>query len=180
MKRISTSPCKFHYADDRRARAAARWVPISHPSLHPARAPSRMGMPHKMKAYPSFDAFQADQPPKTRAILRALRKLVREEAPELVESVKWGNGCWIGEAGPVALAHVEPDHVQFGFFAGSSLSDPNGLLEGKGKFVRHTKVRSAATMDRAGLAQLVREAAGLERPASKAARRSPRNPARRS
>lgn len=127
-----------------------------------------MAGPHKMKAYPSFAAFQADQPRKTRSVLRALRKLVRQEAPDLVETVKWGNGCWIGAMGPVALAHVEPDHVQFGFFAGASLRDPNGLLEGKGKFVRHVKVRSAATMDRAALAALVREAARLGHPGERA------------
>lgn len=114
--------------------------------------------PRKMKAYGSFDAFQADQPPAQRRILRALRTLVREEAPTLVEAVKWGNGCWIGPDGPVAYAHCEPDHVQFGFFAGASLDDADGLLEGKGKFVRHVKLRAAPT-DTRHLAALLRQAA---------------------
>lgn len=117
------------------------------------------GGPHKMKAYASFDAFQADQPPRTRTILRALRKLVREQEPHLVETVKWGNGCWVGEGGPVAFAHVKPDHVQFGFFSGAALNDPGGLLEGKGKFIRHVKVRASRTMDRDALTRLLRQAA---------------------
>lgn len=119
--------------------------------------------PRKMKAYASFAAFQADQAPPTRAILRALRKLVREEAPGLEESVKWGNGCWLAKEGPIAFAHVEPDHVQFGFFLGAKLADEDGLLEGKGRFVRHVKVRSATAMDRAALARLLHEAVALRR-----------------
>lgn len=118
--------------------------------------------PHKMKAYDSFDAFQADQPPRHRAILRALRKFVAREAADLEETVKWGNGCWVGPDGPVAFAHCAPDHVQFGFFHGSALSDPDGLLEGKGKFVRHTKLRAAKDIDEAALTPLLHEAAGHE------------------
>lgn len=112
-----------------------------------------------MKAYASFGAFQADQSAKHRAILRALRRLVRGVAPDLVEGVKWGNGCWIGASGPVAFAHVEPDHVQFGFFAGAQLKDPRKLLEGRAKYVRHVKLRRAEDVDAAALAALLREAA---------------------
>lgn len=60
--------------------------------------------------------------------------------------------------GPVAFAHVEPDHVQFGFFAGAQLDDPRGLLEGRAKFVRHVKLRSAGDIDADALAALLRQA----------------------
>lgn len=32
-------------------------------------------------------------------------------------------------------------HVSVGFFRGAELPDPEGLLEGKGRFMRHVKVR---------------------------------------
>jgi hypothetical protein len=35
------------------------------------------------------------------------------------------------------LDTITGDSVQFGFFAGSSLNDPLGLLHGEGIFVRH-------------------------------------------
>src|SRR5512144_2651755 len=96
----------------------------------------------KMKAYASFDDYLADQPPRNRAIIRALRDLVRRVAPRLTEGVKWGNGCWIGKKGPVAYVYSATGYVQFGFLRGSALKDPKGLLEGEGKFVRYIKVRN--------------------------------------
>jgi hypothetical protein len=113
----------------------------------------------KMKTYASFDDYLKDQAPRNQAIIRALRRLVKRVEPELQEAVKWGNGCWIGSKGPVAYVYSAAGYVQFGFFRGSSLNDPKGLLEGKGKFVRHTKVRDAAGVDERAFAALLRQAA---------------------
>src|SRR6187549_2425676 len=98
----------------------------------------------KMKAYASFDDYMADQKPKNRTIIEALRDFVKRAAPGLTESVKWGNGCWVGKKRPVAYVYSATGYVQFGFFLGSGLKDPKGLLEGQGKYVRHIKVRSAS------------------------------------
>jgi hypothetical protein len=114
----------------------------------------------KMKAYATFDDYLEDQGPKSQEIIRALRKLVRRVEPGLSETVKWGNGCWIGQKGPVAYVHTDTGCVQFGFFNGSSLKDPKGLLEGKGRYVRHTKVRAPADIDQRAFAALLRQAAG--------------------
>jgi hypothetical protein len=48
----------------------------------------------KMKKYASFDDYLDDQPPKSRTIIRALRRFVKRVEPGLEEAVKWGNGCW--------------------------------------------------------------------------------------
>jgi hypothetical protein len=114
----------------------------------------------KMKAYATFDEYLKDQTPKNQAIIRALRRLVKRVEPELSEAVKWGNGCWIGHDGPVAYVYSVPGYVQFGFFRGSSLNDPKQLLEGTGKYVRHTKVRAPSEIDERALAALLRQAAG--------------------
>jgi hypothetical protein len=50
--------------------------------------------------------------------------------------------------------------VQFGFFHGATLKDPKGLLEGKGKYVRHTKVRHVSGIDERAFAALLKQAAG--------------------
>jgi hypothetical protein len=118
----------------------------------------KFSRPHKMKAYPSFDAFFKDQTVPKQKILRALRRLVREVAPELTEAVKWGNGVWVAGAKPVLFAYCAADHVQFGFFAGAQLADPAGRLEGKGRFVRHVKIHEAPLMDDASLRDLVQRA----------------------
>ncbi len=83
-----------------------------------------------MKTYASFDDYLQDQGSKNQGIIRALRKFVKRVEPGLTESVKWGNGCWIGKNGPVAYVYSDTGCVQFGFFNGASLKDPKGLLEG--------------------------------------------------
>ncbi len=112
----------------------------------------------KMKKYASFDEYLADQPPKNRSLIRALRKFVKREAPALQESVKWGNGCWVRGKVPVAYVYSAPDLVQFGFFRGSALKDPQGLLEGQGQYVRHIKLRKLSDIDEAAFGALLRQA----------------------
>ena len=111
-----------------------------------------------MKRYASFDEFQRDQAPKTRTILRALRSFVAGAAPRLVETVKWGNGCWLLDETPVCFAHVEPDHVQFGFFHGARLKDPQRLLQGSAQYVRHIKLRQPSDLDATAFKALLKQA----------------------
>src|SRR5215470_18506120 len=112
----------------------------------------------KMKKYGSFDEYLADQLPKNRSVIKTLRTFVKRVAPRLQESVKWGNGCWVTGTVPVAYVYSAPDHVQFGFFRGSRLKDPRQLLEGKGQYVRHVKVRKASDIDGDALRALLRQA----------------------
>ena len=113
----------------------------------------------KMKAYANFDEYLEAQTPKNQVIIRALRRFVKRIEPKLSEAVKWGNGCWIGSQGPVAYVYSDTEYVQFGFFNGSSLKDPKGLLEGKGQYVRHIKVRHPSAIDESEFAVLLRQAA---------------------
>ena len=97
--------------------------------------------------------------------------------PKLTESVKWGNGCWLGKRGPVAYVYSAPEYVQFGFFNGASLKDPKGLLHGEGKFVRHAKVHALSDIDEPAFAALllgnVAEPAALQPFNSERARNGP-------
>ena len=111
----------------------------------------------KMKAYASFEEYLAGQTPRNQAVIRALRTFVKRVAPQLQESVKWGNGCWLQGKAPVAYVYSAPDHVQFGFFGGSALKDPMGLLNGKGKFVRHIKVGKRSDIDESAFRALLRQ-----------------------
>jgi len=112
----------------------------------------------KMKAYATFDLYLADQSPRNQRIIRALRAFVRRTAPDLQESVKWGNGCWLQGKVPVSYVYSDETYVQFGFVRGSALSDPRGLLEGNGQYVRHIKVRSLQDFDERAFAALLRQA----------------------
>jgi hypothetical protein len=111
----------------------------------------------KMKAYASFDEWKRDQSAKNQALIDALSRLVEESAPEFTATVKWGQGCWIMDGTPKVYIHAEPDHVQFGFYGGSKLEDPEGLLVGSGKHVRHVKVITTNGIRREALVALLEQ-----------------------
>ena len=113
----------------------------------------------KMKHYATFDAYLAGQAAKNRPIIRAFRKFVKREAPQLQESVKWGNGCWLKGNVPVSYVYSARDHVQFGFFRGASLKDPKGLLRGEGQYVRHVRVTKTSEFDVKAVRALLKQAA---------------------
>ena len=47
-------------------------------------------------------------------------------------------------------------HVNVGFFRGAELADPEGLLEGTGKYMRHVKLRPDGGIDAKALTRLIR------------------------
>ena len=59
--------------------------------------------------------------------------------------------------GGAAFAYVDAftSHVNVGFFQGAELPDPQGLLEGAGKFMRHVKLRPGEEVDVSALSVLI-------------------------
>src|SRR5690242_5604751 len=57
-----------------------------------------------------------------------------------------------------AYVNVFTAHVNVGFFLGAELADPEGLLEGSGKFMRHVKLRSDRELDASALRALIEQA----------------------
>jgi hypothetical protein len=62
--------------------------------------------------------------------------------------------------GDVAFAYVNAfkAHVNVGFFRGAEIADPEGLLEGTGKFMRHVKLRPERDVDATALMKLIETA----------------------
>ncbi|MBS1876835.1 MAG: DUF1801 domain-containing protein [Acidobacteria bacterium] len=78
-----------------------------------------------------------------------------DEVRELVH-----DGCpvaCVGDA-PFAYVNVFTAHVNVGFFQGVALKDPARLLEGKGRFMRHVKLRPGAGVDVEALTRLIHQA----------------------
>lgn len=113
--------------------------------------------PQKMKAYASFDDWKRDQSARNQKLISTLSGIVKKNAPQFTPTVKWGQGCWTLGDVPKVYIHAEPDHVQFGFYAGSRLKDPEGLLVGSGKHVRHVKVFTTKDIPREALAALLEQ-----------------------
>lgn len=113
--------------------------------------------PKKMKAYSSFADWKDDQSSEHRKLIESLARLVRKTAPELTTGVKWGQGCWLADGVPKVYIHAEPDHLQFGFYAGATLEDPERILTGSGKYVRHVKVWAGRPIPRKALVALIEQ-----------------------
>lgn len=110
-----------------------------------------------MKAYASFAAWKKDQSTKNRKLIGAMQRLIKKEAPHFKTIVKWGQGCWVSANSARIFIHTEYDHIQFGFYGGSSMKDPLKLLIGKGKYVRHVKIRTAKDIDMKAFAKLIEQ-----------------------
>ncbi len=67
------------------------------------------------------------------------------------------DGCptaCLGDA-PFAYVSVFTEHVNVGFFQGTSLPDPARLLQGTGKFMRHVKLKLGTLTNAAALNTLI-------------------------
>ncbi len=107
----------------------------------------------------------------------AARKLILEEAPEASEFVYevYTIADHFSFTGRPSDAFVytttHANWVNLGFNFGSTLPDPNGLLRGEGKWIRHVRVAQAADLHAPGVRELIRSAiARAERPEGKAAK----------
>ena len=65
-----------------------------------------------MKSYDSFQDWMNDQSTKNHPTINALRALIRKNAPQLEEKVKWGNGCFIGKNNGVIYQYADKNWVQ--------------------------------------------------------------------
>ena len=85
--------------------------------------------------------------------------LVRQAAPEATErGVKgWGNIVY-ERKGIFCYIGPQKSWVNLGFYRGVDLPDPEGLLEGTGKGLRHVKVKKAEDIHTDTLQQLVKDA----------------------
>lgn len=112
-----------------------------------------------------FEAFLMGYPPEVRAISNRLRAVVRKAAPRVQETLyARHNNVGYSLSGKmrdtycyICLLH---DYVRLGFYYGTRLPDPERLLVGEGKRMRHVKVRSLSEADNPALAALVM-AAGI-------------------
>jgi hypothetical protein len=114
---------------------------------------------------PDIAAFLAIDLRPVGPLALALRAVVLEEAPQLTERFfrNHASALWFG-LGPrmdemalyVAMAS---HHVNLGFCRGAALADPDGVLEGTGKVMRHVKFRTERDLYRPFVRPLIRVAA---------------------
>lgn len=107
---------------------------------------------------PAVDAWLRAHGGELGAIARQWFEAMRKCGDEVRELLH--DGCpvaCLGDA-PFGYVNVFTAHVNVGFFHGAALPDPDGLLQGSGKFMRHVKLRSGVPTNSAALSRLIEAA----------------------
>ena len=114
--------------------------------------------PTAVKRDPEVDAWFDARPGELGTIARHWFDVMRrcgEDVRELLHDYH-PTAC-VGEIA-FGCVNVFTEHVNVGFFQGTELPDPNGLLEGTGKFMRHVKLRPRYKIDDDALEKLIETA----------------------
>jgi hypothetical protein len=90
-----------------------------------------------------------------------LRKLVKKTLPKSKEGINPWHVPIFESNGPICYYMAGKNHITLGFIRGTSLPDPEGLLEGTGKNLRHVKIKSVDDLKQKGLCELLKFAASL-------------------
>jgi len=94
-----------------------------------------------------IDRLLAEHTAELQAVERALRATIRGEDPDLVEQVDFGNkliafGRSMQMRGLLFAIIAHQTWVNLQLADGADLPDPDGVIEGTGKRIRHVKIRS--------------------------------------
>jgi hypothetical protein len=118
-----------------------------------------------------FDVIIAGVSARARDLALRARALICEVYPAVVE-VPWPKQRVIGYGvGPKKMTEhfcylsVSTNHVNLGFNYGSELPDPERLLQGEGKLLRHVRIQRAEDLESLALRQLLEEASRHRMPA---------------
>jgi hypothetical protein len=97
------------------------------------------------------------------------REMIRSEWPTLKVEQHWGHPWFVGK-GMVCVVGYFARHAAIEFWWGSTIEDPDHLLEGTGKNLRHVKLRTLAEASSPQLRRFVRAAVELDRTAPRRTR----------
>jgi hypothetical protein len=112
---------------------------------------------------PAVDTFLKGYPPPVREIAVKAREVILSVMPDATEKVypgwkviQYGTGADM----KAVFAAISPqrERVNLGLANGVDLEDPDGLLEGDGKAIRHVKLTSLEAAGAPAVKELVRGA----------------------
>ena len=117
-----------------------------------------MRFPSSVKRDPAIDAWMREHSGALGTIAERWFEVMRGCGDDVRELLHDGHptAC-VGDA---AFAYVNAfkAHVNVGFFRGAEIADPERLLEGTGRFMRHVKLRPESDVDARALMTLIETA----------------------
>lgn len=124
-----------------------------------------------MAKFGTFDELLQETADELAQIARRLRDVVLDVDPQAVEVVRLGDNAASYGVGPKKMSEAycyimpQKNWVNLGFYAGADLPDPEGLLEGTGKRLRHIKVKSLTGAEQTAVRALIAAALAERRAA---------------
>lgn len=108
--------------------------------------------------HPSVDRWWEEHRGPLGAIAKRWFEAVHRCGDDVEELLHDGQPTACVNGAAFAYVDVFASHVNVGFFQGAALPDPQGLLQGAGKFMRHVKLEPAIELDAAALSALIHAA----------------------
>ncbi|MGO9948463.1 MAG: DUF1801 domain-containing protein [Steroidobacteraceae bacterium] len=108
-----------------------------------------------VKLDPAVDVWLTDGSVELRSIAKTWFVQMRQCGDDVRELMH--DGCPVAcvEDAPFGYVNAFKTHVNVGFFHGAVLEDPDGLLEGTGKRMRHVKLNPRREVNAAALSDLI-------------------------
>ena len=107
---------------------------------------------------PAIERWMEEQPEELAAIARAWFDVMRRCGDDVRELIHDDQPTACVDDAAFGYVDAFTSHVNVGFFAGATLADPAGLLEGTGKFMRHVKLRPGRPVNESALLTLIESA----------------------
>jgi hypothetical protein len=130
------------------------------PHVGELRAPRPGEDPDAATLEADVDRLLSEHSPELQAIERALRTTIRTAFPAAIEQVDFANkliafGRSMKIRGLLFAIIAHKSHVNLQLADGADLADPQGLIEGTGKRIRHVKIRSVEVASSPALVAIV-------------------------
>ena len=114
--------------------------------------------PGSVKRDPAIEIWMRDHSGGLGVIAQRWFQLMRDCGEDVRELLHDGHPTACVEDAAFAYVDAFKSHVNVGFFRGAEIADPEHLLAGAGKFMRHVKLRPESEVDATALANLIKTA----------------------
>ena len=105
-----------------------------------------------------IDEWLSGDPPVLYSIARQWFTVFRDCGDGVSELIHDGCPTACVDGAAFGYVNVFKSHVNVGFYMGAFIDDPNALLEGSGKRMRHVKIRPDNDTDSAAIKELIHSA----------------------
>ncbi len=129
-------------------------------------ATTEVDVQRSSKLSEKYEKILSRADPAVKQLTERAKSLITEAMPEAVE-VAWPRQNIVSYGvGPKKMSEhfcyiaVLKDRINLGFYYGAELPDPDRLLEGTGKLLRHIKIRTLSDLENPAVAGLIDRSTG--------------------